>query len=180
MKKTSVTTFLLAILLFVFDACSPKIPFTQAIRDKYKLTEADLKSIQFYLSEQVVLKRGEDLGREKGTDDGTLVIKSGKNLEEVVFKRNTACVINQVVDNSKVTMGFEDDPKKYLVFGSDGDPNGYYSIKALEWVKSRGKINYGDQTYYTYLNNQGVYLMFKMKSLKNVNLDQKVVKGKKL
>lgn len=184
-KKRIMYQYLNKILLLVsisvaLTACSPKIPFSQNLRDKYKLSDADLKGLQFYISDAIVLKRGEDLGREKGTNDGTLVIKSGKNLEQIVFKRNTACVVNQAVDNTKLTMVFEEDSKKFLVFGSDGDPNGYYSLKALEWINNKGKINYGDQTYYTNPGSQKTFLLFKMKSLRKIHMEEKVVKGKKV
>lgn len=180
MKKLTVQLLLLICAGVLVTSCSPKIPFTQNVRDKYKLSDNDLKAIQFYVSDAVILRRGEDLGREKGTDDGTLVIKSGKNLEQIVFKRNTACVVGQAVDNAKLTMSFEDDAKKFLVFGSDNDANGYYTLKALEWVGGKGKINYGDQTYYTNPGSQKTFLMFKMKSLRKISVDQKVVKGKKV
>lgn len=180
MKKSIQELSLFVFASFLLTSCSPKIPFTQAVRDKYKITEADVKSIQFYLSDAVILKRGEDLNREKGTDNGTLVIKSGKNLEQVVFKRNTACVVNQVVDNKKLTVNFEDGANKFLVFGSEGDRNGYYVLKALDWSTGNGKITYGDQTYFANGASQQTFLMFKMKSLRKVNVEEKVVKGKKL
>ena len=161
-------------------SCSPKIPFTQVVRDKYKLSDEDLKRIQFYVSDAIVLRRGEELGREKGTDNGTLVIKSGKNLEQIVFKRNTACVINSVVDNTKFSVSFEDGANKFLVFGSEADPNGYYSLKALDWNSGKGKVTYGDQTYYSNSGSQKTFLLFKMQSLRKIHVDEKVVKGKKV
>jgi len=150
------------------------------VRDKYKLSETDLKAIQFYVSDAIVLKRGEDLNREKQTDNGELIIKSGKNIEQLVFKRNTACVINQVTDNNKFSVSFEDAANKFLVFGSEGDPNEYYSLKALDWNKGKGKITYGDQTYYSNPGSQKTFLLFKMKSLRKINVEEKVVKGKKV
>ena len=161
-------------------SCSPKIPFTQSVRDKYKLSEEDLKRIQFYVSDAIILRRGEDIAREKGTDNGALVIKSGKNIEQIVFKRNTSCVANSVVDNNKLTMSFEDGANKFLVFGSEADPNGYYSLKALDWTGGKGKITYGDQTYYTNAGSQKTFLLFKMQSLRKIHVKEKVVKGKKV
>ena len=161
-------------------SCSPKIPFSQAIRDKYKLSDDDLKKIQFYLSDAIVLKRGEDLGREKGTDNGALVIKSGKNIEQIVFKRNTSCVTDQVVDKTKLAVSFEDGGNKFLVFGSEGDADGYYSLKALNWTGGKGEIKYGEPTYYSNSGSQKTFLMFKMQSLRKINVDEKVVKGKRV
>lgn len=180
MKKIFVQFCSIIFGFALLSSCSPKIPFTQSVREKYKLTDEDLKHIQFYLSDAVVLKRGEELGREKQNENGTLVIKSGKNIEQVVFKRNTACVLNTVTDNNKFSVSFEDAANKFLVFGSQGDPDGYYSLKALEWNGGKGKINYGDQTYYSNQGSQKTFLMFKMQSLRKINVDEKVVKGKKV
>ena len=180
MKKISIQLFIIISGCLLLASCSPKIPFTQSIRDKYKLSEEDLKRIQFYVSDAIILKRGEDLAREKGTDNGALVIKSGKNIEQVVFKRNTACVVNTVVDNTKLSVSFEDGANKFLVFGSEGDPNNYYALQAKEWNGGKGKIIYGDQTYYTNPGSQRTFLMFKMQSLRKIHVDEKVVKGKKV
>ena len=164
----------------IFISCSPKIPFTQSIRDQYKLSPQEIKHIQFYLSDPIVLKRGESKENQKTTDDGTLVVKSGKDLEQIVFKRNIPGAVSEIVDSEKMTIAFEDGNEKYLVFGSNGDRNGYYSLQALQWKGERGKINYGGQTYFSNPGSNQAILLFKMKSLRNVKVEEKVVKGKKV
>lgn len=178
MKKL-IVLYLLLIITVLMTSCSPQIPFTQSVRDKYKLSDTDIKAIQFYISDAIVLKRG-DLSRENENNDGTLVVKSGESRQHIIFKRNAACVANSIVDNNKLTLGFENDTNKFLVFGSQGDPQGYYTLKALEWVSNKGKIKYGDQTYFTNPGSYRVFLMFKMKSLRNIQVEEKVVKGKKV
>ncbi len=169
--------FLITLML---ASCSPKIPFTQTIRDQYKLDASELKHIQFYLSDPIVLRRGDNKENQKSTEEGTLVVKSGKDLEQVVFKGNTPGAVSEIVDGQKITIAFEDGAEKYLVFGSSGDRNGYYKLQALQWSGERGKINYGGQTYYSNRGSDKAILLFKMKSLRNVKVDEKIVKGKKV
>jgi hypothetical protein len=173
--KSLIQLFLVIVLL---SSCSPKIPFTQSIRDKYNLTELELKGIQFYLSDAVLLRRGTTEKSEKSTEDGTLVINSGKEVEQITFKSSTPCAINKVLGISLVSVAFEDGPEKHLVFGSGNSRDGYYRLQALSWDKGRGKINYGGSTYYSAPGSENAILLFRMKSLKNLKYKETVVKGK--
>lgn len=159
-------------------SCSPKVPFTQEIREQYKLTPEEMKHIQFYISDPVYLRRGSIAQDQKTMDQGKLVVKSGNSVEQVVIKAKTPGAIEQVVDSEKVTVAFEDGADKYLVFGSTGDQYGYYHLLALSWDKSRGKINYGGQTYYSNVGSDQAILMFRMKSLREFIINNQVAKGK--
>lgn len=179
MRKLFSSSLILFFSFFIIS-CSPKIPFTQSIREKYKLNETELKSIQFYTSENIVLKRGEMNANEKETKEGTLTIKSGSSVEQVVIKAGTPCVVEQVVDKDKVTLSFDDGSDKYLVFGSLKNQDGYYTMMALEWIDNKGKVEYGGKTYYAAPGANNVFLLFKMKSLDQFKVDQKVAKGKRV
>ncbi|CAN5552101.1 hypothetical protein BH11BAC2_BH11BAC2_21570 [soil metagenome] len=167
-------------VIVLLSSCSPKIPFTQSIREQYKLTAEDMKGIQFYLSDPVALRRGASSENQKATEEGTLIVKSGKSYEEVNFKANTPGVVEQIVDVNKITVAFEDGKEKYLVFGSGNDRNGYYRLQAIGWEGGKGKINYGGQTYFSNVGSDATILFFKMKSLKDIKVDSKTVKGKKI
>lgn len=167
-------------LLFLLASCSPQLtPFTQQIREQYKLKPEELTSIQFYTSNSFVLRRGENaMGKE--TEGGELQVVKEKYIEEVVIKAGTPCVITEVVDGNRVKVSFEDGGSKYLVFGSIRNKDGYYTLQALEWVNGKGKLNYGENTYYSSEGSRDIFLTFKMKSLEKYKADQKVVKGKRL
>jgi hypothetical protein len=167
-------------LLLTMASCAPNLtPFTQQVREQYKLNEEELKSIQFYTSNTFVLRRGAN-ALEKETEKGELQVVKEKYVEEVVIKAGTPCVIREVVDGNRVTVTFEDGDSKYLVFGSIRNKDGYYTLQALEWVNGKGKINYGENTYFSSEGSRDIFLTFKMKSLEKFKGDQKVVKGKRL
>jgi hypothetical protein len=170
----------LAILLIFLASCGPSLsPFTQQIREQYKLTPEEMKGIQFYISNTFVLRRGED-NFEKGTTKGELQVMKDRYVEEVVIKAGTPCVIREVLDGNRVTISFEEGNSKYLVFGSIRNQDGYYTLQAMEWVKGKGKINYGEKTYFSSEGSRDIFLTFKMKSLEKFRGEQKVVKGKKV
>ena len=178
MKNKS--AFMLLPLLALLIACSPKVPFTQGIREKYKLNESDLKALQFYTSDVIILKRGELSEKEKDTKEGTLTIKGGNKVEQIVIKAGTPCVVDKVYDGNRISVAFEDGKDKYLVFGSMQSKNGYYTLQVLNGDNNRSTINYGEKLYFTTAGHDQVFLLLKIKSLNKFELDQKIVKGKKI
>ncbi|MFM7015258.1 MAG: hypothetical protein ACKOX3_02920 [Bacteroidota bacterium] len=176
MKKIKFQIGLLAIVLFA--SCSPKIPFTQSVRERYKLTSQELSKLQFYISDEVVLKNGTPTEIDKAVEDGKLVIKTSKNDELVVIKAKTPGTVDETVDMSTLKVAFEDGMNKGLVFISKGDKNGYYRIAALQ-DGGRFKMNYNNQEYYLQGGGNAI-LLFKKKSLKDIQQTEKVAKGKRV
>jgi hypothetical protein len=176
MKKNRFQIGLLAIVLFA--SCSPKVPFTQAVREKYKLTNQELSKLQFYISDEVTLKNGTPTEIDKAVEDGKLIIKTSKNDELVVIKAKTPGAVDETVDLSTVKVAFEDGMNKGLVFSSKGDKNGYYHLMALQ-DGGRYKMSYNNQDYYLYAGGNSI-LLFKKKSLKDIQQTEKVAKGKRV
>ena len=179
MKAKTHLYLLLSTIAIAATSCAPRIPFTQAIKEQYKLDENDLKSIQFFTSGDIVLTRGERITNEKGTQEGTLIVKGGKELEEVVIRAGTPGVIEKVVDENKVAVSFESDGS-FLIFGDASNNKDRYSLLAAKWNNNRGKLKYGDQTYFTSTQCANVYLMFKMKRLNQLKKKERIAKGRKL
>jgi hypothetical protein len=180
MKPIRLLVLATAAILFTLQSCSDKlVPFTQQIRDTNKLTAEELKSIQFYVSSSFTLRRGENINT-KETTGGELTVFKDNKVEEVIIKAGTPCLIKDVVDGNRVTVSFEDKGSRYLVFGSIGNKDGYYTLMALKWEKERGKVTYGENFYYASPGSKDVFLAIKMKTMEKFKLEQKVVKGKKL
>lgn len=161
----------------IFTSCaSTRVPFTQQLRDEYKLNVEELKSLQFYTSNHLVLRRAE-MDSNKETSGGELTLSKDKMMEEIVIKAGTPCVIRDVVDGNRVTVSFEQGSNKYLVFGNIRNSDGYYTLQALDWNKGKGRVNYGEQIYLTSDGSRDIFLVLKVKSLEQFKLDQKVIKG---
>ncbi|MCB0430524.1 MAG: hypothetical protein H6585_12685 [Flavobacteriales bacterium] len=161
-------------------SCATKVPFTQQTRDEYKLTEEELKSLQFYTSHDIVLQRWENQGKEKATEDGTLKIRSGQSVEEVVIRAGTPGVVEKVVDGNRLAISFEAGDHKFLVFGDTKKQDGRYTLQATEWVDNRAKVNYNDQWYMTNTGSGSTYLVFKIKKLNQFRRKQQIAKGRKI
>jgi len=167
-------------------SCAPRMPFTQEVRDQYKLTDDELKSIQFYTSSDIVLYRDVTDKSEVGTDRGTLKIKSGRTVEEVVIPNGTPCIVQSVMDNRKLVLGFGDGPSEFLVFGDISETGirfrrgHYYAMLAAEFREGRDVVEYDGKEFFVADPGHPVYLMFKMTSIREFEKSSKVVKGKKL
>ena len=178
LTKNLLFLFVLAIL---GSGCSPKLPFSQHIREQYNLNDAALKGLQYYNSHEIVLNRAESSADEQGTVEGTLVIESGKSVEQVIIPAGTPGIAEKVPNTNSISISFELGENTALVFGtSNATSNGRYTLMAPAWKQEKGKINYNGKTYYTSRGSGDTYLEFKMKRLNKVIRKQRTVKGRKI
>ena len=163
-------------LVILLSSCSSLVPFTQQLRDNYKLKPEELKSIQFYFSNTVVLRRGENSDKRE-TSNGELTVVKNSKVEEIIIKAGTPCIIKEVIDGDRVTISFEENGNNYLVFGSVNNRDGFYTLMARDWRKGKGEINYGEKIYYSSPGSKDVFLALKVKSLEKFKVEQKIAKG---
>jgi hypothetical protein len=64
------------------------VPFTEAQRIRYQLGETELRALQYYLSDRIVLERvaSDAAGR---VDRGRLIVRSGTAIHQVLVERGT-------------------------------------------------------------------------------------------
>lgn len=171
---------LLGLIMIALSACSDKIYFTQAIRDQYQLTPEEMRGIQFYISDEVVLRKGEENENQKTTEDGKLIVESGKSIDQLVVKANTRGGVDNVSDTRSIDVGFDEESGNTLTFGSSRNRNGLYTLQAISWENGRGKVRYGDSFWYASKGSENAALLFKMKSIKKLRVSEKVAKGRKV
>lgn len=109
MNRTSILalTFAAVVLAALSTGCASRmVPFTHEIRSQYRLTEPELKSLQFYVSHTVTLKR-ELESDSRRVEGGNLHIRSGKLVEEVVVKEKTPGVAIAVGDDT-ISVSFQE------------------------------------------------------------------------
>ena len=163
-----------------FSSCQSTIPFTNSVRTKYTLDEAKLKKMQFYISNDITLQRGERSNEAQELDeDGKLVISSSASLDNILVDGKTPGVCIKVLKGNKLAVSFFESDDQYLVFG---DPNnrGRYTIMGAEWKNGKGKVNFGGKTYYIMPGGAGAYLKFEMKKVKDYKTTSTKAKGRKI
>jgi hypothetical protein len=98
------------------------VPFTQEIRVQHRLSDADVKNLQFYLSHRVTLRRELDSGSRRITGNHKLLLLSGKTIEEVVIEAETpgvAVSLGVGGDQGSLAISFEQGSS--LVFSTSGE-----------------------------------------------------------
>ena len=173
--------FFALVIVASLYACSSSIPFTNDDKIKYNLTEDKLKKLQFFVSRDIVLQRGERSDEAQEFDqDGKLIVSSSASLDEIYIKEGTPGGVVKVMDGNRLAISFDaTDDNKYLVFG-DPKNRGRYNLMGAEWNNGKGKINYGGKVYYVMPGGAGAYLKYKMKKVSENRKSQSAVKGRKV
>ncbi len=174
-----------ASLIFLFGvlliSCSPQLtPFTQKLQDEYKWDETDLKRIQFYLSEDIILRRKVSEGQTR-IQNGKIKTIDGEKIEEIIFRRGTPCVYLFSPKNERFAISFESsDPPRYLMFGPNPKFSNRYSLLAKDWNRNSGTISYQDANWYTSSESAYACLLVDLKRARSIERTSQVVPGQRV
>ncbi|HYG51961.1 MAG TPA: hypothetical protein VD905_13710 [Flavobacteriales bacterium] len=168
----------LAAFLFLISSCSPKVPYTSYLASKYQLTEDELKKVQFYASDDIILYTKESSSKT-GTENGTIVISSSEAENQILIKKGTPGILMKQVGTDKVYISFEVGDNKFLVFGSTGQREPF-KLQAESWEGGRGKLSYDGKIYYASSMSGSTHLLVSIKKFQKKKSNQKVVEGRKI
>ncbi|HCA83684.1 MAG TPA: hypothetical protein DEP18_07840 [Flavobacteriales bacterium] len=171
---------LLIILPFAFSlllfACAKKTAFTSSIREKYTLSDAEIRKIQFFTSDDIILLKSENQsGRE--TKQGELVVSSKTSEDRVLIKKGTpGVIISQKGNTYRISFDTDD---RTLPFEAKSDFSAFY-LTSDTLIGNKPTVRYGTNQYTISLGNSSVFLQFKLKKLKKYKTNDQVVKGRKI
>jgi hypothetical protein len=145
------TYLFLLLVAGALSSCSPRLTtFTQDLYEDYDWSEADLKKIQFYLSDNLTIYRNIDEEGGARVSGGEIRIRDGQKVEEIYFRAGTPGVYLFRPKEEHFAISFEEDDTRYLVFGPNPKSDGRYMLLASEWNRrGRGKVTYAGQRYWT-------------------------------
>ncbi|SER20589.1 hypothetical protein [Neolewinella agarilytica] len=170
----------LALFTFLFSSCGPKLsPLTQRLVDDQNWTESELKRIQFYLSEDLVLTRELRNGNSE-IRNGQVKLIDGREVEQVIFKRNTPGVFVFSPKTQRMAVSFESNDENYLVFGPNPKASQRYTLLASDWNRRSGSVTYAGRTWRVNASDAYASLLIPLKRLRNNDVNGKVVGGRKL
>lgn len=170
-----------ALLLLGLVSCSPRLtPFSQDLYDRYRWSDEELKNIQFYLSDDIVLyKKGDS--SEASIVDGKIRINKENTGERIVIKKGTPGVFLFSPKSNRFAISFhESDDSKYLMFGPNEAINGKYALLAKDWEKYKGTVTYQDQHYTVKADDALSILMVDLEKAVNNQVKHKEEKGRKI
>jgi hypothetical protein len=178
-KEIKILSIVLVIISMI--ACSPQLrPFTSNLLQEGGFKDSDLKKIQFYLSDDIVIHRRLTEGGSEITS-GTIKIVKGEKIEEVIIRRGTPGVYLFKANNEHFAIGFDEKSNnRYLMFGPNPKRRGTYVLLASEWKDRSGKVRYDDKFYLTDERSALAALMVDLRKVKRVEVASQTARGRKV
>jgi|SRR5690606_22401457 len=173
------------ILLFstivLLASCSPQLsPFTQKLYEENRWTEDELRKIQFYLSQDLVLKRQIKEGSSE-IINGKIKMENGRQIEEIVIRRGTPGVFVFSPKDSRFGISFEEGgEKKYLMFGPNPKYGNRYLLLASDWDRRQGKVQYDSKFFYVDSDDAMAGLLVDLRRLQKTSVDTRTAKGRRV
>lgn len=173
-------TFLLLGVLSL-SSCSPTLtPFTQRLYDTYRWNESDLRQIQFYLSEDIVLRR-QYSGGSSEIIAGEIKVVEGREVEEVFIPRGTPGIFLFSPKSNRFAISFEDrGDDRYLMFGPNPRAGDRYVLLASSWDRQLGTVTYDGRKFDVDSRSAFAALMVDLKKVRRVSTQSRVVKGRRV
>ncbi len=168
-------------LLLLLGACSPRLsPFTEGLYNENRWTEVDLRKIQFYLSEDIVLRR-QLSSTDARIEGGRIRVVGGRQVEEIVIRRGTPGVFLFSPKRDRLAISFETGSKdRFLMFGPNPKTNGRYVLLASDWDRRRGLVTYDGRRYEVDTASAWTGLMVDLKRATTSNVRSRVAGGRKV
>ncbi len=178
--KTSVHSFVgFLFLTIILSSCGPTYsPFTQRLYEDYRWEEEELQQIQFYLSEDIVLRR-EYAGGSSEIIAGEITVVEGRDMEEVVIRRGTPGVFLFSPKQNRFAISF-DEEGDYLMFGPNPKLGNRYALLASHWRRNEGVITYGGRKYRVDSRSAYATLMVDLKRVQRNSSHSKVASGRRI
>ncbi len=172
--------FLICVGLLGTMSCSKNlVSFTSGMIKEHNFDDHDLRSIQFYLSKDVVLHR--QLGKSESTiEEGEIKIVEGKRVEEVIVKKGTPGIYKGSASSGKFKIYFDEGEQDFLSFGPNPRKSGTYVLLGQDWDKKKGIVHYGGKKYYTPTYSSYAHLEVDLNKLTKVDRKRKTAKGVKV
>lgn len=154
--------------------------FTKDLYDRYDWSERELKRIQFYLSEDITLKR--QLGNNQSRIvDGKIEARDGKKIEEIRIPKGTPGVFISSPNGDQVKIAFESGKdEKSLVFGPNPHFNDRYTLLLFDRNGGGGKVHYGGKVYRVAFENRSAGIKVDLKKVSDTSVRSRTAKGRRV
>lgn len=162
----------------VLAGCSPRLtPFTQDLYDDARWSENELKRIQFYLSDPIVLRRVMS-GGESTITEGKIKMIDGRRVEEIIIPENTPGILLFMHKYDRFAISFEEFSDDYLMFGPNPKIGDRYALLAREWKKQSGVVTYNGTEYEVAANSAFASLLVDLRKINKVERETRRATGR--
>lgn len=178
---STVKNVLIAVILLTLGACGPTLtPFTERLYEQNRWTQEDLKRIQFYVSNDIVLRR-DFASTDSRIEGGTIRIEGGKQIEEVVIRSGTPGVFLFSPKSERFAISFEEGgDERYLMFGPSPRAGGRFVLLASDWERREGTVTYEGRRFKVDTDSAYSSLMVDLKRSNSIAKKSRTASGRKV
>lgn len=172
---------ILLLALAALSACGPTLrPFTQQMYEQNRWTDEELKRVQFYLSNDIVMRREINSGSSE-IIRGQIKIVDGKQVEEIIIRKGTPGVFLFSPKNDRFAVSFEDGGnERYLVFGPSPKYSDRYVLLASEWTRRNGQVTYEGKKYRVDTESAYASLLVDLRKINKSAVNSRTAEGRKV
>jgi hypothetical protein len=146
MRRISTAIFSLTSFLFLFSCTSSRkarnsfVPFTKDLKQRLERDNIDLKQVQFYVDQKLLLSR--NMGDQKAqVTSGVVRLENGKYINEVIIPAFTPGVCDTIL-NDRLMISFERGNND-LAFGQgSGTTFSEYVLYGTEWKNGTAAVTF--------------------------------------
>lgn len=173
------TLTMLGLLVIALSSCGPTLtPFTQRLYEENNWTESELKRIQFYLSDDVVLRR-ELSGSKSEIVSGEIKMIDGQRVDEIVIRDGTPGVFMFSPKSDRFAVSFEEGgDERFLMFGPNPKAGDRYVLLASDWNRRTGKVTYAGKKYSVGSNSAFASLLVDLNKTRQVSINRRTARGR--
>ena len=172
----------------ILAGCASQVPLTPAVIREYKLSDQDIKKLQLYVSDGLLLEQ-ENTRVDKDIDSThSLKTTEDNYVKQIYFKKKTPCIALDVKAD-KLEVAFEPESRltfelksSHYVFTPEHKSKEGKNVRRLpqsgyaEW-NVIGTEQYRDSSYNLLVRQDAPYLLADQKGLKKLVVDRRAVKG---
>lgn len=171
--------FAIIFLTISLISCGSKVPFTNQVKDEFGLdAETQMKKVQFYISQTIILQRVKQSGTQGTAQNGVLITNKSKEEDRITIQAQTPAVFEGYGKNGEMIIRFEVGQGRFLTFNvrQDNSSARYYLIANWDMNKG-GELVYGNEKYTVQSSAGNAHLMVMLKKLQKTKRKDRVVKG---
>lgn len=170
--------FLLIVLGLLVGCGTNKIPFTQTLRTKYQLTPDELYRLQYYVSDEVVLRRMEVAPSFHEVRGGKLITKSERQIDSVIVKKDTPGILEDYSEDKSRELNISFEECTAFLFSASG--GGIYTLKSRDSLGRRRPFFYRETPYFFTNEGDDVHLLIRKEDLDKIIRTKQVLPGRKV
>lgn len=169
---------ILFFFILILSSCGKNlVPYSAYLQDKHNWGKPEIEQIQFYTSKDIVLYRNV-ADSETQIVNGTVKIKNGKQVEEVVVRAGTPGIAVWQADDNRYGICFENNDDRFLTFGVNPEKQKKFYLLASEWNGKNGIVSYNGTKYRTNSGSADAFLLIDLKKTKNITVRSHTAKGR--